>query len=143
MEHQGKTIEDLAIGDRATISREIREEDINDFAQVTGDRNPLHLDEAYAKDTIFKGRIAHGMLCASLISSVIGMRLPGPGTVYLSQTLHFRKAVRINDTITVQAEVKEIDATKGRVTLYTVCRNQEDKVVLEGAALVMPRRAGE
>jgi len=140
MELKGKKIHELAVGEKASLSRKITEEDINNFAQATGDLNPLHLDEDYAKGTVFQGRIAHGMLVASLFSNLLAMQLPGAGTVYLSQTLNFKKPVRIDDTITAEVEITAIDLEKGRVTLATRCRNQDDKVVLEGEAVVSPKR---
>lgn len=140
MEPKGKKIDQLRIGEKASLSRKITEEDINNFAQATGDLNPVHLDEAYAKNTIFQGRIAHGMLTASLFSNLLAMQLPGAGTVYLSQTLNFKRPVRIDDTITAEVEIIGIDLERGRVTLATRCRNQDDKVVLEGEAVVSPKR---
>lgn len=140
MEAKGKTIRDLELGEKASLGREITGEDIENFAQATGDFNPLHLDEAYAKNTVFQGRIAHGMLVASLFSNLIGTQLPGPGTVYLSQTLNFKKPVRINDIITAEVEVTGIHHERGTVTLSTCCRNQDGTLVLEGEAIVSPRR---
>lgn len=140
MEPKGKTIGELRVGEKAFLTRKITEEDINNFARATGDLNPVHLDEAYAQNTVFRGRIAHGMLTASLFSNLLAMQLPGAGTVYLAQTLNFKRPVRINDTITAEVEVIGLDLEKGRVTMATRCRNQEDKVVLEGEAVVSPKR---
>jgi len=140
LKEQGRTIEDLKVGEKASARREITEELIQNFADVTGDFNPLHIDEEYAKDTVFKGRIAHGMLVASLFSNLIGTKLPGPGTVYISQTLNFRRPVRIGDIVTAEVEVMQVDKKKGRAILYTCCRNQEKDVVLDGEAVVSPRR---
>ena len=110
------------------------------FAQVTGDENPVHLDEAYAATTAFKTRIAHGMLSAGYISAVIGTKLPGPGAIYMSQALKFKRPVKIGDVVTARATITAIDAEKGRVTLETVCE-VAGKAVLEGEALIMvPRR---
>jgi len=134
----GKTISDLAIGMTASLTRTYTEWDILAFAAVTGDRNPAHMDEAFALASVFKGRVAHGFLSASLISAVLGTILPGPGTVYLSQDLRFRRPVRIGDTITATVEVTERISEKNRVRLTTTCTNQRNEVVLEGSALVMP-----
>ena len=142
MEPQGKVIEDLRPGDKASLSKRITEEAIKGFAEATGDFNPLHLDKEYAKNTVFKTPIAHGMLVASLISNIIGTKLPGPGTVYLSQTLVFKRPVKINDTISAEVEVSKIDEDKRRVTLTTYCRNQDGLIVLEGEAIVSPKRRG-
>ena len=133
-------LEDLSIGQSATLTRTVSAEDLVAFAAVTGDDNPVHLDEAYAATTAFKTRIAHGMLSAGYISAVIGTRLPGPGAIYVSQALRFRRPVRIGDTVTTTATVSEIDLERARVGLTTVC-TVDDKAVLEGEAVVMaPRR---
>jgi len=142
MQVQGRTIDELELGEKAVLRRKITEEDIQRFAEATGDVNPLHLDEDYAKKTVFKGRIAHGMLVASLFSNIIGTRFPGPGTVYVSQTLAFKRPVKINDTITAEVEVHKIDRDKERVVLYTSCRNQHGDIVLDGEAIVSPKKAG-
>ena len=136
----GKTIDQLHIGDRAVISKTIAESDIYLYAGITGDFNPAHVNEEYAKGTFFKTRIAHGMLSAGFISAVIGTRLPGPGTVYLRQTLDFLAPVRIGDTVTATVEVVEKMEEKKRVRLKTTCVNQEGKKVLDGEALVSPPR---
>ena len=114
--------------------------DIYLFAGVTGDFNPAHIDEAYAKGTFFKTRIAHGMLSAGFISAVIGTRLPGPGTVYMHQTLDFLAPVRVGDTVTATVEVIEKMEDKKRVRLRTTCVNQEGTRILDGGALVSPPR---
>ncbi|MGD8367738.1 MAG: MaoC family dehydratase, partial [Desulfobacterales bacterium] len=106
----------------------------------TGDLNPAHINETFAADTFFKGRIAHGMLSAGFISAVIGTKLPGPGAIYMSQSLRFTAPVRIGDTVTARAEVIEIIEEKHRVKLSTTCRKQDGTVVLEGEALVMAPR---
>ena len=137
---KGNSIEDLRPEDRASLSRKITEEGIISFAEATGDFNPLHLDKEYAKNTVFKRPIAHGMLVASLISNIIGNKLPGPGTVYISQTLVFKRPAKINDIIVAEVEVNEIDIGKGRVSLNTYCRNQDGLVVLEGEAIVSPKK---
>lgn len=138
MEH-GKTIDQLNIGDRASISKQIAERDVIRFAELTGDINPIHMDKFYAEQTIFGERIAHGMLIASLISAVLGMKLPGPGNIYISQSLKFRAPVKFGDVIEAEVEVIEKIPERNRVRLRTTCRNQDDTVVLEGEAVVIPR----
>jgi 3-hydroxybutyryl-CoA dehydratase len=118
----------------------VTDTDIYLFAGVTGDFNPAHIDEAYAQGTFFKTRIAHGMLSAGFISAVIGTRLPGPGTVYMRQTLDFLAPVRIGDTVTATVEVIEKMEDKKRVRLKTTCVNQEGTRILDGEALVSPPR---
>ncbi len=135
---KGKTINQLNIGDSAEFSKTISESDVYLYAGVTGDLNPAHINEAYAQQTFFKTRIAHGMLPSGFISAVLGMKLPGPGTIYVRQELNFLAPVRIGDTITARAEVIEIVAEKNRVRLKTACTNQDGKVVLDGEAVVSP-----
>jgi 3-hydroxybutyryl-CoA dehydratase len=114
------------------------------FAALTGDANPVHLDESYAAGTMFGGRIAHGMHVAGLISAVLGMRLPGPGAVYLEQSLRFRRPVRIGDTVTARVEVLDVIPERRRVRLATTCRTQHGDLVVDGEALIMvPEPAGE
>ena len=137
----GKTIEELKVGDTARFSKTISESDVYLFAGITGDLNPAHVNEDYAKDTFFKTRIAHGMLSASLISTVIGTILPGPGTVYMRQEVSFLAPVKFGDTVTAIVEVVEIMADKKRVRLKTFCINQEKTTVVDGEALVSPPRA--
>lgn len=129
-------IEDLEIGMMRHLTKQVTDRDIELFAEVSSDRNPVHLDEAYAQDTIFGGRIAHGMLTAGLISAVIGEQLPGHGTVYLSQSLRFMAPVRPGDTVRAEVTVREIDHHKRRVTLETCCI-VGDIVVLKGEATVL------
>ena len=138
---KGKTISELKVGDSAEFSKTISEADVYLYAGVTGDLNPAHINETYAQNTFFKTRIAHGMLSAGFISAVLGMQLPGPGTIYMRQELSFRAAVRIGDTITARAEVIEINTEKNRVRLKTACVNQEGTLVLDGEALVSPPKA--
>jgi len=133
----GKTIHEMKIGDSASMAKTVTEYDIYQFAGVTGDFNPVHINEAYASKTFFKSRIAHGMLSAGFISAVIGMKLPGTGCIYLSQTVNFRAPVRIGDTITTTAEVVELFVDKNRVRLKTTCTNQEGTVVVDGKALIL------
>ncbi|MBB1492218.1 MULTISPECIES: MaoC family dehydratase [unclassified Paracoccus (in: a-proteobacteria)] len=129
-------IEDLEIGMMRHLLKQVTDQDIEMFAQVSTDRNPVHLDEAYARDTIFEGRIAHGMLTAGLISAVIGEQLPGHGTVYLGQTLKFMGPVRPGDMVRAEVQVEGIDHAKRRVTLATRCL-VGDTVVLKGEAVVL------
>ncbi|MBU5676163.1 MaoC family dehydratase [Alkaliphilus sp. MSJ-5] len=134
----GKKISELKIGDKAFFQKTITETDVYLYAGITGDLNPAHINEVAAKDSLFKGRIAHGMLTAGLISAVLGMQLPGPGTIYMGQELKFLAPVRFNDTILATVEVIEINIEKNRVKLSTTCTNQEGVDVLSGVATVMP-----
>ena len=128
------------IGAKASMSKTVTEADIVMFAGVTGDFNPLHLDSEYAKHTVFGQRIAHGILSVGFISAVLGTKLPGPGSIYLSQKARFLKPVRIGDTITTTVEVIAYRPDKRIITLKTDCFNQEGVQVLEGeAALMLPR----
>lgn len=129
----------LSAGDTAEITKTIDSSDIHAFADLTGDHNPVHLDEEFAKTTRFGKRIAHGMLTASLISSVLANKLPGEGSVYLGQTLQFVAPVFPGDTITARVTVKEIRESKGIVKLETVCVNQRDELVIRGEATVLSR----
>jgi len=137
----GKTIDELKVGDVAEFSKTISESDIYLYAGVTGDFNPAHINEAYAQKTFFKTRIAHGMLLAGFISTVIGNKLPGPGTIYIKQEVNFLAPVRIGDTITARVEVEEINTEKNRVELNTACLNQDGTTVIDGKAVVSaPKR---
>jgi len=136
----GKTIDKLKVGDVAEFAKTVTETDIYLYAGITGDFNPAHVNEEYAKNTFFKTRIAHGMLTAGFISAIIANQLPGPGTIYLSQSLSFLAPVRIGDTITGRVEVLEL-MEKNRVRLKTTCTNQEGVVVLSGEGLVSPPKA--
>jgi 3-hydroxybutyryl-CoA dehydratase len=127
--------EDLAVGLSETLVKAVSASDVVGFAQVTGDRNPIHLSEHFAARTQFKKRIAHGLYTASLISAVLGTRLPGPGAVYISQTLNFHLPVKIGDTVEVTVTVKELIAEKRRARLACVC-TVAGEVVLDGEALV-------
>ncbi|WP_424965174.1 MULTISPECIES: MaoC family dehydratase [unclassified Dinoroseobacter] len=129
-------IEDIEIGMSRSLRKIISDRDIEMFAEVSTDRNPVHLDEEYAQDTRFEGRIAHGMLTASLISAVIGEQLPGHGTVYLGQSLKFMGPVRPGDMVFAEVTVTDINFPKRRVSLETKCF-VDDKVVLKGDALVI------
>jgi len=129
-------IEDLEIGMKRDLMKVVTDRDIELFAEVSMDHNPVHMDNDYAHDTIFEGRIAHGMLTAGLISAVIGEQLPGHGTVYLGQTLKFMAPVRPGDMVRAEVEVTSIDHAKRRVTLATHCA-VDGKVVLKGEATVL------
>jgi 3-hydroxybutyryl-CoA dehydratase len=129
-------IEDLEVGMARSLTKKVDDYDIRMFADISTDHNPVHLDEDYAQQTIFGGRIAHGMLTASLISAVIGEQLPGHGTVYMGQSLKFLAPVFPGDEVTAEVSVREIDHGKRRVTLDCVCRVR-DKAVLKGEALVL------
>ena len=134
----GKTIEELRVGDRAEFSKTLSEADVYLYAGVTGDLNPAHINEEYAKKTFFKTRIVHGMLLAGLISGVLGNRLPGPGTVYIRQEVTFLAPVRIGDTVTASVEILEIMTEAKRIKARTTCVNQEGTLVLDGVAIVSP-----
>jgi 3-hydroxybutyryl-CoA dehydratase len=136
----GKTINEIKVGDSAEFAKTISEADIYLFAGITGDLNPFHVNEEYSKNTFFKGRIAHGMLLAGFISTLVGCHLPGPGAIYVKQDLKFLAPARIGDTITAKATVIEVMAEKNRVILQTTCTNQDGKVVLDGQAVVSPRK---
>lgn len=129
----------LKPGDQASRITTITDEMIRAFAELTGDANPVHLDDDYAAGTRFGRRIAHGMIAAGLISATLANELPGPGTVYLSQTLQFKAPVYPGDTITTSVEVQSVRPDKPIATLRTVCRNQQDAIVLEGEAVVLVR----
>lgn len=131
------SFDELALGQKAATSRTVTEADVVLFAGVTGDANPVHVDEVAARASRFGGRIAHGMLCAGYVSAVLGMKLPGPGAIYLEQSLRFTHPVRIGDTVTAQAEIIDIDAKRRRVRLATTCVNQDGAEVLTGEALVL------
>ncbi|MGH7333777.1 MAG: MaoC family dehydratase [Candidatus Rokuibacteriota bacterium] len=133
-------IEDLELGMAAELTRAYDEWDIYTFAAVTGDLNPAPVDQAFAEQTLFQGRFAHGMLTASLISAVIGTKLPGPGSIYLTQSLKFLRPVRVGDTVTARVAVIEIMREKNLVTLQTTCANHNEERLLEGTAVVMPPR---
>jgi 3-hydroxybutyryl-CoA dehydratase len=136
----GLFFEDLSLGQSAEMTRTVREADIAAFAAVSGDDNPVHLDAAFAATTPFKERIAHGMLSASYISAVIGTQLPGPGAIYVSQTLSFKRPVKIADAVTTRVELSGLNGEKARATFQCVCL-VNGKPVLEGEAVVMvPRR---
>jgi 3-hydroxybutyryl-CoA dehydratase len=135
---EGKSIGELRIGDSAQIVKTITEGDIELFARATGDFNPVHLDAAYAEKTMFKGRIAHGLLSVGFFSTILGNILPGHGTIYLSQEVKFLAPVRIGDTITAKVEALELIPEKNRAKFGTSCTNQDGKLVVDGIAWTMP-----
>ncbi len=128
--------EDLELGMEASVAKTVAEADIIAFADITGDKNPVHLDESYASKTMFKSRIAHGMLTAGYVSAVFGMEMPGPGAIYISQTLNFRAPVRIGDDVVARARVIELLPKKRRARFECTC-TVGDTVVLEGEAILM------
>ena len=134
----GKSIDEIAVGDTAEFTKTVTESDVYVYAGVTGDLNPAHVDEIYSRQTFFKTRIAHGMLLAGFISAVLGNKLPGPGTIYVKQDLRFLAPVPIGDTVTARVEVTEIGVEKNRLTLRTMCVNQDGVIVVDGQAQVMP-----
>ena len=134
---KGYTIDEVEVGQSASFTKTVTEADAYNYAGVSGDFNPAHINEEYAKNTFFKTRIAHGIISAGFISAVLGTKLPGPGTIYLGQDLKFLKPVRFGDTITATCTVEEIIKEKNRLTLRTVCTNQDDEVVIDGKALVL------
>ncbi len=136
----GKTIEELQAGDHAELSRTVEDDDVAGFVRAVGDYNPVHSDPAYAATTMFKTPIAPGIFTAGLISAVIGTTLPGPGAIYLSQSLKFMKPVFAGDTITARVEVAEVVRERNRIRLQTICVNQRGEDVLAGEAWVMPSR---
>jgi 3-hydroxybutyryl-CoA dehydratase len=139
-ETHGYYLEDLSTGMTAAYAKTVTDADVVLFAGITGDSNPVHLDQEFAKKTLFEGRIAHGMLTASFISTVLGTKLPGPGCIYVSQNLKFKAPVRIGDTVRARVTITAINQERGRVTVETVCC-VGDTVVIEGEAeLLVPRR---
>lgn len=132
----GYYLEDLVVGQSASYAKTITEADIVLFAGITGDDNPIHINQEFAESTMFKGRIAHGMFCAGLISCVAGTRLPGPGVVYVDQNLKFRAPVRIGDTVTATLTIREINLERRRVVCDTAC-TVKGKTVVDGQATFM------
>jgi len=136
----GITIDAIAVGDSAQITRRVTDGDIAAFVDAVGDHNPVHADREYAASTVFKEPIAPGIWTAGLISAVIGTRLPGPGAIYLSQDLKFLKPVKAGDSISARVEVLEVNRDRNRIRLRTVCTNQRAEDVVTGEAVVMPSR---
>jgi len=133
-----KTINDIEVGDKASVIKTISETDVYLFAGITGDLNPAHTDAEYMKTTPFKQRIAHGVLTMGLLSAVIGMKLPGPGTILLSTSARFMAPVFLGDTITAEVEVAEKNLEKNRLKMNAVCTNQDGKTIVTGEFLIMP-----
>ena len=139
----GKSIDEMKLGDSAQIVKPITEGDIELFARATGDFNPVHLDPAYAEKTMFKGRIAHGLLSVGFFSTILGNILPGHGTIYLSQEVKFLAPVRIGDTITAKVDLLELIPEKNRAKFRTSCVNQNGKLVVDGIAWTMPPKRND
>jgi 3-hydroxybutyryl-CoA dehydratase len=138
----GKTVQEIHVGDRVELTRAFTEADVATFANVSGDNNPAHLDEAYAQTTMFKTRIVHGMLVASLFSALLGTKLPGLGTIYTGQTLKFTKPVHFGEQLTASITVKEVLVEKNRVILDCLIVNPDGDPVVVGEATVMPPKKG-
>jgi 3-hydroxybutyryl-CoA dehydratase len=141
-EKHGYYLEDLSVGMTSIYAKTVTDADIVMFAGISGDTNPVHLDAHFADQTAFKGRIAHGLLSASFISTVLGTRLPGPGCIYMSQSLKFRAPVKSGDTVTARVTVKSVDQETKRVAVDTVCI-VDDTVVIDGEAMLMVSRRAE
>ena len=137
LKKHGLFLEDLKVGQSAQYKRKITEEDIDLFSKVSGDNNPVHLDEEFAKHSIFKKRIAHGFLSGSLISTVIATKLPGPGSIYLNQTIKFLAPVFIGDTVVAKVTVKEIQSEKKKIVLLTECFISEKKILTGQAEILI------
>ncbi len=135
------TFDEINIGDTASISKVITSEMIEKFAEISGDDNPVHLDEEFAKTTVFGERVAHGILVTGLISNVLGRKLPGYGSIYVSQSVQFMRPVKIGDEITATIEIIEKDERRGTCKCKTTCTNQLGKVVIRGEAVGMPPKA--
>ncbi len=138
----GYYLEDLSVGMTSIYAKTVTDADVVMFAGISGDTNPVHLDAHFADQTPFKGRIAHGMLSASFISTVLGTRLPGPGCIYLGQTLSFRAPVKTGDTVTARVTITHINPESKRITAETIC-SVDDKVVIEGEATLLVNRRAE
>lgn len=134
----GKSVDELNLGDKAAFEKTISESDVYLFAGITGDLNPAHINQVQSEKTVFKGRIAHGILVTGLISTALAMQLPGPGSIYISQSVKFLAPVHIGDTVRAEVEITDINAARNRVTLKTACFNQDGKQVIDGEAVVMP-----
>ena len=139
----GKSITELKIGDTVSHKKIITQKDIKMFGEITGDYNPAHFDEEYASKTIFKKRISHGMLIGSLFSKLLGMELPGPGSIYISQTLRFRRPVYFGDEIKAEVKVIELNTEKNRVKFECIAYNQNNEKVVIGEAELMPPKKEE
>jgi len=139
----GKTCKEINIGDTAEFTKTVSEFDVYSFAGITGDMNPAHIDKTYASKTVFKQRISHGILCVGFISNVIAMQLPGPGAIYRNQNCQFVKPVYFGDTVTAIVEVTRKDEEKNKIWLRTYCINQDGDLVIDGDAVIMPRKEFE
>ncbi|HSH68379.1 MAG TPA: MaoC family dehydratase [Deferrisomatales bacterium] len=135
MPYRLTTFDDLSVGQQATFTKTITDADLSHFVAITGDVNPLHVDQEFAQTTFFGSRIAHGMLTASLFSTLVGMKLPGTGAIYRSQTLEFLKPVRIGDTITAIFEVMAIDEGANRIEIASWVENQRGETVIRGSTV--------
>ncbi len=140
MSDYGYTFEELTVGMSASFAKTITDADVLMFVGVSGDTNPMHLNEEFASGTLFKGRIVHGMLTASLISTVLGTKLPGPGCIFLSQTMKFLAPVRTGETVRAVVTVKDVDPVKHRITMDTVCKVGGKDVLVGEAKLLIPSR---
>lgn len=140
---QGKTCGEIKIGDTAEFTKTVSESDVYGFAGITGDMNPAHIDKIYASKTVFKRRITHGILSLGFISNVIAMQLPGPGAIYINQSCQFIKPIYIGDTVTAIVEVIRKDEEKNKIWLRTYCINQDGVIVIDGEAIIMPRKESE
>ncbi len=138
---KGKSFDELEVGMTVSIEHQVSEQDVIDFARVSGDHNPLHMDEEYAKETVFGGRVAHGALTASYISAILGNDLPGPGSIFTDLELSFRRPVRIGDTVTASAQVSEKIAKGNRVVLTVKCEVGGKPVVKGVARVMVPKQA--
>lgn len=139
-DYQGHCIEDLSVGMTAIFAKTVTEADIVLFAGISGDTNPVHINQDYASETMFQGRIAHGMLSAAFISAVLGTRLPGPGAIYMTQSMKFKAPVRAGDTVVARATVMEVIPEKRRVRMLTVCKVGNTEVIEGEALLMVPSR---
>ncbi len=137
----GYTIQDMSVGQTESFTKTLTQADVTLFAGLTGDFNPLHIDHVHAATTRFGQPLVHGALLAGLVSTVLGMKLPGPGALYASQSLAFKKPVFIGDTITAQAEAADLDAERNRVRFITRCTNQHGDIVAEGESILLPRKS--
>ncbi|HAI97803.1 MAG: (R)-hydratase [Cycloclasticus sp.] len=135
---EGFSVEEMKVGQSASMSKTVTEADIILFAGITGDFNPAHIDEEYAKNSLFKGRIAHGMLSAGFISATLAMKLPGPGTIYLGQSMKFKAPVKIGDTVKTTVTITSINVEKKIINLDTVCFVGETKVVIGECTMMKP-----
>lgn len=135
------TFDEINVGDKASVTKTITAQMIETFAEISGDTNPVHLDEKAASESIFGERVAHGILVTGLISNVLGMKLPGQGSIYVSQSVSFLRPVKIGDEITASVEILSKDEKRGTCKCRTICTNQLGKVVIKGEAVGMPKKA--